>query len=150
MEIFMAEYHKCSNFDWDEIPVLKYKEDGTHFKDIIRKTFFEGSSGLGAEFRYFEIASGGHSTLEYHDHIHLVMIIRGSGRALVGDKIFECRPFDFIQIEPQTWHQFQANENEPFGFLCIVNTDRDRPHRPDELELEVLRSEPEVAAFIKV
>ena len=32
---------------------------------------------LACELRYFEIAPGGHSTLERHDHLHSVMIIRG-------------------------------------------------------------------------
>ena len=76
------------DFRWEGVPVLNYKEEGSHFKAISRQVLFEGGPKLGAELRYFEIEPGGHSTLERHDHIHSVMIVRGAGHCLVGDTIY--------------------------------------------------------------
>ena len=39
---------------WNGVPVLNYKEEGTHFKAISRQVLFEGGPKLGAELRYFE------------------------------------------------------------------------------------------------
>jgi len=48
------------------------------------------------------------------------------------------------------WHQFRAGPEEPFGFLCAVVVDRDRPVLPTEEDLAALRRDPEIAAFIRV
>jgi len=60
-------------FRWDGIPVLAYKDAGSHFRDVTRQVLFEGE-GIGAEVRYFEIGPGGWSTLERHEHVHAVFI----------------------------------------------------------------------------
>ncbi len=138
-------------FRWEEIPVLAYKEEGgTHFRDITRQVLFDGGDGLGAELRYFEVAPGGHSTLERHDHAHSVMVLRGRGQALVGDEIHELRANDLVRVPPQTWHQFRATTGEPLGFLCLVRSDRDKPRRPTADELAALRADKRVAAFLRV
>jgi quercetin dioxygenase-like cupin family protein len=134
---------------WDGVPVLNYKEEGSHFKTISRQVLFEGGPKLGAELRYFEIEPGGHSTLERHDHIHSVMVIRGRGHCLVGDTVHEIAENDLVSIPSVTWHQFRATTNEPLGFLCLVNIDRDRPERPDEASVAVLKALPEVGDFIR-
>ena len=137
-------------FRWEGIPVLAYKEDGgTHFRAITRQVLFEGSPSLGAQLRYFEIAPGGHSTLERHDHIHSVMILRGDGQALVGDCIIPLSEHDLVAIPPQTWHQFRATSSNPLGFLCLVCAQRDKPRRPSPDELAGLLSNPAVADFIR-
>ncbi len=141
--------HHSGGYRWDGVDVHPYKEDGTHFKSITRQTLFKGGHDLGVEFRYFEIGEGGHSTLERHLHAHVVMIIQGSGEVLVGDEITSIGMYDLVQIPPFTWHQFRATTGEPLGFLCIVNTERDRPQRPGEPELEELRQEPAVGEFIR-
>ena len=103
---------------------------------------------LGAELRYFEIEPGGHSTLERHDHIHSVMVIRGRGECLVGDAIYEITGNDLINIPSMTWHQFRAARDDSLGFLCMVNMQRDRPQLPTEDEFALLKSNPVVAAFL--
>ena len=135
---------------WDGVPVLTYKEEGSHFKAISRQVLFEGGPKLGAELRYFEIEPGGHSTLERHDHIHSVMVIRGCGRCLVGDNVYDIAGNDLVSVPTMTWHQFRATTDEPLGFLCLVNCERDRPERPDEEAVEKLRALPEVAAFVQL
>ena len=99
--------------------------------------------------RYFEVAPGGHSTLERHEHVHAVMILRGHGRCLVGEQVFEVAEQDLVHIPAMIWHQFRAAEDAPLGFLCMVNTVRDRPRLPDDADLVALRSLPEVAEFIR-
>ena len=67
------------------------------------------------------MAAGGYSTLERHEHMHAVMILRGHGQCLVGEEVRQVKPFDLVTIPSWTWHQFRATEGEPLGFLCMVN-----------------------------
>jgi len=138
-----------NKYNWDNVPVHLYKEEGSHFKSITRQTFFKGTEDLCCEVRYFEIAAGGYSTLERHDHEHVVIIQRGSGSALVGGEVADFSAFDVITIPSRTWHQFRATGGESFGFLCIVNSQRDRPRTPGPEELAQLKSDPVIADFIR-
>jgi mannose-6-phosphate isomerase-like protein (cupin superfamily) len=138
-------------FRWEDVPLLAYKEDnGTHFRDITRQILFGGSDQLGAELRYFEIGPGGHSTLERHEHVHSVMIVRGGGQVLVGNEVHAVTPNSLIYVPPHTWHQFRATGGEALGFICLVRYERDKPERPAPRDLVQLRSVPEVASFIRV
>lgn len=138
-------------FRWEDVPLLAYKEDGgTHFKSITRQVLFDDDDPAGSQLRYFEIAPGGHSTLERHDHIHSVMIVRGRGQALVGRDIHALETNDLIRIPPQTWHQFRATAGESLGFLCIVRSERDKPQRPTPADLAALAADPKVGAFMRV
>lgn len=134
-------------YRWDEVEVLPYKEDGTHFKSITRQTLFRGTDDLNVEFRYFEIGAGGHSTLERHCHQHAVMILRGSGEVLVGETVTPIGERDVVHIPPLTWHQFRATNGEPLGFLCVVSNDRDRPQRPENGDVSDLAEA--VRAFVR-
>jgi len=137
------------NFHWTGIPARKYKTEGAHFQDITRQILFD-DPGLACQLRYFEIEPGGHSTLERHQHIHAVMILRGRGQTLLGHSVIPVQALDLLQVPSMVWHQFRATEGEHLGFLCLVNCDRDRPIRPTEAELAELRRHPEVADFIRV
>jgi quercetin dioxygenase-like cupin family protein len=138
-------------FRWENVPLLAYKEEGgTHFKSITRQVLFDDGDGTGAQLRYFEIAPGGHSTLERHDHVHSVMVVRGSGEALVGHEIHKLGPNDLVRVQPQTWHQFRATAAEPLGFLCLVRSERDKPQRPTDADLAALRADSRVASFLRV
>ncbi|MDX2265206.1 MAG: cupin domain-containing protein [Hyphomicrobiales bacterium] len=133
---------------WAEVEVLAYKADGeAPFKDITRQTLF-CEPGMAAELRYFEIAPGGHSTLERHQHMHAVMIYRGAGRCLVGDGVCDVAEGDLVTVPPMTWHQFRAGADAPLGFLCMVDRARDRPQLPTPEDLAALRASPAVAAFL--
>lgn len=136
-------------FRWDGIEVKPYKGEGAHFFGVTRQVLFTGGDGLGCELRYFEVAPGGWSSLERHHHAHAVMVIRGRARVLVGDRVHEVRTHDLVRVPPLTWHQFQAADEEPFGFLCMVDCERDVPERPDPAALASLRQDAAVAAFIK-
>src|SRR6266851_24986 len=124
------------SFHWEGVDVLAYKqEDSALFKDVTRQVLFENDS-LPAQLRYFEVAPGGWTTLERHEHVHAVMVIRGRGKALVGDQAFPIRVHDLVSVPPMTWHQFHAAPEEPLGFLCLVAAQRDRPQLPAAHEVE--------------
>lgn len=134
---------------WEAVDLMQYKQEGSApFRDITRQVLFD-DPGLAAQVRYFEMAPGGYSTLERHQHLHAVMILRGRGRCLVGDRVFEVHEHDLVTIPALTWHQFRANEDAPMGFLCVVNAVRDKPQLPGDGDLKALRADSAVAAFIR-
>jgi mannose-6-phosphate isomerase-like protein (cupin superfamily) len=110
---------------------------------------FGAGDGQAVEVRYFEVAPGGWSTLEHHEHTHQVIVLRGSGSALVADRVVPLRQHDLVFVPAWAWHQFRASDDEPLGFECIVPLDRDRPVRPDEAQYAALTADQEVAAFVR-
>jgi len=135
-------------FRWDGVAYMPYKEDGSApFKDISRQVLFH-EQDLNCELRYFEMAAGGYSTLERHEHAHAVMILRGSGQCMVGGTVRAVKQFDLVSIPAWSWHQFRATAGEPLGFLCMVNVLRDRPQLPTPEELAALQADPAVARFL--
>jgi quercetin dioxygenase-like cupin family protein len=133
---------------WQSVPLLAYKQDGSApFKEVTRQVLFEDAA-LGCQLRYFEVAPGGHTTLERHVHVHAVMVLRGGGRCLIGEQVVSLALHDLVHIPPLTWHQFRALQDEPLGFLCMVNAERDRPQLPNEDALAELRAHPAIAEFI--
>jgi quercetin dioxygenase-like cupin family protein len=136
---------------WEAVDVLQYRlDDGTGrapFRDVTRQVLFDDRS-LGAQLRYFEVAPGGWSTLERHDHVHAVLVLRGRGRCLVGNCVTELHEHDLVTVPPMTWHQFRAAADAPLGFLCLVAHERDRPQLPTDEDLRALAADPVVAAFI--
>ena len=103
---------------------------------------------MAGELRYFEVDAGGYSTLERHEHMHAVMILRGRGEALVGAEVHEVRERDLVTIPPWAWHQFRASAEEKLGFLCMVNAERDRPQLPTAEEVAAMRGNARVARFL--
>lgn len=137
-----------ANYRWENVPFLPYKEEGiAPFKSITRQVLFDVPD-LRCELRYFEVAPGGYSTLERHEHVHGVMILRGEADVLVGSEIKAVKAFDLVHIPPMTWHQFRTKGAEPMGFLCMVNAERDRPQLPTDDDLRRLRQDPALAAFL--
>ena len=133
---------------WREVDVLEYKREGSApFQNVTRQVLFDDPT-LGCQLRYFEVAPGGHTTLERHEHAHAVIIERGRGKCLVGDRVFDVGEHDLVHVPPLTWHQFQSGADEPLGFLCMVNAVRDRPQLPSPEDLARLRENPQVAQFI--
>lgn len=139
---------KSEAFRWQGVDVHAYKQEGeAPFRDITRQTLF-AEAGMAADLRYFEMAPGGHSTLERHDHMHAVMIFRGHGQCLVGDEVRDVREHDLITIPGMTWHQFRAAADAAMGFLCMVDRQRDRPQLPAQSDIEKLRALPHIARFL--
>ena len=136
------------NFRWDGVEMRPYKEDERAlYRTITRQVLFSDPNMAG-ELRYFEVAPGGFSTLERHEHMHGVLILRGSGHCLVGDEVKSLDTNDLVTVPPMTWHQFRATKNEPLGFLCMVNAERDKPQLPTPEDVERLKKNPAIAAFL--
>jgi mannose-6-phosphate isomerase-like protein (cupin superfamily) len=142
-------HRKAKNYRWEGVAELPYKEDDrTLFKSITRQVLFSDPQMHG-ELRYFELAPGGFSTLERHEHMHAVLILRGRGHCLVGDEVKSVELRDLITVPPMTWHQFRATVSETLGFLCMVNATRDKPQLPSPDDLARLRSDAKIAAFLR-
>ena len=128
--------------------MLEYKKQGdAPFRDVTRQVLFDDPA-LASQLRYFEVAPGGHTTLERHEHAHAVVVHRGSGRCLIGDRVYELREHDLVHVPALTWHQFRADDDAPLGFLCMVNAVRDRPQLPTADDIEKMCETPGVAAFL--
>jgi quercetin dioxygenase-like cupin family protein len=136
------------DFHWDGVDMRPYKEDERAlYKTITRQVLFSDPAMAG-ELRYFEVAPGGFSTLERHEHMHAVLILRGRGHCLVGDEVKTLETRDLVTVPPMTWHQFRATRDEPLGFLCMVDAQRDKPQLPAAEDVARLRSDPAIAAFL--
>lgn len=141
---------KFHDYRWDDVPLLAYKETAdTTFQSVTRQVLFEGTEDIPCQWRYFEVAPGGRSSLERHEHTHHVMIFRGAGTCLLGTQVRAVARGDLVTVASQAWHQFRADRGEPLGFLCLVNVDRDRPHAPTREEYEALCRQPAVRAFLE-
>ena len=136
------------DFRWDGVEMRPYKEDERAlFKTITRQVLFSDPNMAG-ELRYFEVAPGGYSTLERHEHMHAVLILRGSGHCMVGSAINSLGTHDLVTVPPMTWHQFRATKSEPLGFLCMVNAERDKPQLPSTDDIARMSANPDIAAFL--
>ena len=124
-------------YHWDSVTRKEYKTTGTGFKDIVRYELLgsnDDEHALNAQTRYFEVSPGGYSSLERHEHPHSVVILRGSGSVILGNRYSPVKAHDVIYIAPMTVHQFLADNHEPLGFLCVVDRVRDRPQTPSGQE----------------
>ncbi|RAI32677.1 cupin domain-containing protein [Rhodoplanes serenus] len=136
------------DYQWEGVERMPYKEDERAlFKTVTRQILFSDPA-LDGELRYFEVAAGGFSTLERHEHVHAVMVFRGHGHCLVGDSVRAVAERDLVYIPPMTWHQFRATGDQPLGFLCLVNARRDKPQLPTTDDLAALARDPAIAAFL--
>jgi quercetin dioxygenase-like cupin family protein len=122
----------AGDFRWEGVDQLQYKADGSApFRAITRQVLF-AQPDQAAELRYFEIAAGGYSTLERHQHTHAVLVLRGRGSVRIGDETRDIAERDLVTVDPLTWHQFHAAPDSPLGFLCLVARERDRPQLPQD------------------
>jgi ribulose-bisphosphate carboxylase large chain len=122
------KYSFQEGFTWKGVKVESYKPEGSDWSNIIRQVMI-GSGGESTKFhlRYFEISPGGYSSFEIHGHEHVVIGIRGKGKAQISRRNFEVTFLDVLYIKPHAPHRLYNPYHEPFGFFCIVNAKRDRP-----------------------
>src|SRR5262249_29320665 len=142
-------HRKAKDYRWDGVELLPYKEDGRAlFKSVTRQVLFSDPAQQ-SELRYFEVAPGGFSTLERHEHTHNALVLRGGGLRGVAADVPRPPPNDPAPVPPMTWHQFRATGGQPLGFLCMVNTTRDKPQLPSAEDMAALERDPKVAAFLR-
>jgi quercetin dioxygenase-like cupin family protein len=141
-------------FRWQGVEAREYKESegkrrGMGWRGLSRHTLVPGGSvAAGFEQRYFEIEPGGYSSLEKHEHAHVVVTLRGKGRVLVGDRVVELGHMEVLEIPSSAPHRWVNAGEEPWGFLCTVDVERDRPQPLDDAEWEALKADPVTAPFI--
>lgn len=139
-------------FRWAGVPVTAYQRTPSaeaDFAGITRRTLFGGmGEAVGFEVRYFEIAPGGWSALERHEHAHAVIGLRGAGKVLLGDTVQTLGFLDLAYIGPNCVHRLVNDGDEPFGFLCIVDARRDRPRRLHPSDVAELLADQAAAAVI--
>ena len=113
---------------WSGVPMQDYKTPAAHHRGVARSVLI-GESGEATRFhlRYFEIAPGGFTTLERHGHEHVVVVLRGRGAVRLGEVTHEVAHGDTVYVAPAETHQLRNAGEEPFGFLCLVDAERDRP-----------------------
>jgi len=128
-----AFYKHKGDFSWTGVLDQEYKSAGSTpggggWANIVRRVLV-GGRGESTRFhvRYFEIGPGGRSSLEHHRHEHVVICVRGEGMVKAGRSKKKLAFMDTLYIAPGTVHQLLNPFEEPFGFLCIVNSRRDRP-----------------------
>jgi quercetin dioxygenase-like cupin family protein len=116
-------------FRWTGVAETEYKDTAAHHCRVTRMALVGGQGEATAfHLRYFEIAPGGHSSLEHHEHEHAVVVMRGCGEIQLGDRVHTLSFGDTVYVAPNEVHQLRnVSKEEPFGFLCIVDAVRDRP-----------------------
>ncbi len=139
-------------YRWSGVAVKEYKTDGGHFLGVIRQTLIgegEDEGAPGFMTRYFEVEPGGYTSLERHEHPHVVIVVRGRAEVILDQRLERVESLDCVYIGPDCLHQFHSVGDEPLGFLCIVDRRRDRPKLADSNDVEWLRRDSKVAARIK-
>ena len=114
-------------FHWIGVPPVNYKDEGESWRAVTRHPLVGVREGTPFHVRYFEIGPGGYTTLERHEHQHVVIALRGEGEVRLGYDRLPVRFGDVVYVASNDPHQFRATGDEPFGFLCIVAAERDRP-----------------------
>jgi ribulose-bisphosphate carboxylase large chain len=117
---------RWSGDGWADAVVTHYKDEPGPWQSVTRTVLFD-SDAARFQGRYFEIAPGGCTSLERHQHEHFVVVLRGSGRVFLHGEWHDVAPLDAICVHSQEPHQFANPHSEPFGILCVVDRDRDVP-----------------------
>lgn len=125
---------------WLGVEPREYKREGD-FNGVMRHTIVTGET---MQLRHFDVAPGGYSSLERHEHEHYVIISHGCGTVIVGTEAYKAQEGDVIYVPANTAHQFinEASASGPLGFYCVVSAERDRPRLLDEQELRALDGTP--------
>ena len=113
-------------FSFPGLETQTYKDEPGTWMAVTRRTLAP-DAGTKFETRYFEIAPGGYTSYERHAHEHVVVVLRGRGRVRLGQDWTEVGPGDTIHVSGMAPHQFDNPNAEPFGILCVVDRERDRP-----------------------
>jgi len=143
--------HKFNpDYSWSGVRPQSYKLTSDDWADVVRHVIV-GNQGEEMKFhvRYFEIAPGGYTSLEKHQHAHVVIGVRGKAKVIAGTECYELGFLDTIYIAPNTPHQLVNDAEEPFGFFCLVDAERDRPQPLNEEELERIKASPKTRWVVK-
>lgn len=117
---------RSEGFQYPGVEVKAYKDRPGAFRSVTRRELFP-EANTQFQTRYFEVAADGFTSFEMHGHEHCVVVVRGVGRVRLGDQWQAVKVGDAVHVPGNTPHQFENTGQEPFGILCMVDRDRDRP-----------------------
>jgi quercetin dioxygenase-like cupin family protein len=117
---------RCNEWSWEGVEWKPYKDNPGSWQYVNRQNLFSSESAA-FETRYFEVAPGGYTSHEHHEHEHCVVVIRGQGEVKLNGEWHPLHLHDLVRVPPFTPHQFRTIGSEPFGMLCVVDKVRDRP-----------------------
>jgi len=115
------------DFQWESVEPKAYKDPDSKWSGVTRHGLMGSDTDAAFHVRYFEVRPDGFTTHERHRHEHVVVAIRGSGEVRLEDRWEPMGFGDVVYVAPNAPHQFRAVGDEPFGFLCVVDAERDRP-----------------------
>src|SRR5687768_1291855 len=115
-------------YTWEGVPLREYKRPDATWAAVTRQVLVGGrGEECAVHLRYFEVAPGGHTTLERHRHEHAVVVLRGEGEVEIAGRSHRLGFGDLVWVAAGEAHRFDNRGAEPFGFLCTVDAQRDRP-----------------------
>lgn len=117
---------RSDSFQYPGVELTTYKDEPGTWVAVTRRVF-NPEAQTGFETRYFEVAAGGYTSFEKHQHEHVVVVVRGNGSVRLNEEWSEIGPGDVVHVPQWTPHQFKNASDAPFGIVCIVDRERDRP-----------------------
>lgn len=119
----MAVVHRFKGdgqrLDWEGVPTSEYAQGGA--RGGLKKVLIGSADGApNFSVRYYEIAPGGQSSFDHHEHDHGVYILKGRAKLLAGWEVAELGRGDVVYIGANEEHQFINVGQEPLGFICVA------------------------------
>ena len=105
---------KADEIPWHEVTMADSKK--TNMQWLI-------SSEDGAEnfaMRRFKIEEGGSVGLHAHPEEHEIFVLSGRARVFTDKEEILVKPGDTLFVSSNELHGYEARENEPFVFLCVI------------------------------
>ena len=137
-------------FVWEGAVTESYQSEGGGSSGMVRNVII-GSRGESCPFdlRYFQVEPGGSSRAARHPREHVVIGVRGKGKAVVGDRSVDLNPLDVLYIAPDEFHQIANRDEQPFGFFCIVASERESAAELLQDELDWLQEEAQSGVSVR-
>jgi quercetin dioxygenase-like cupin family protein len=98
-----------------------------------RQVLIGADQGPHFAMRRFIMQPGGGMPAHTNTVEHEQYVLRGRAAVGIGDQVVNVKAGDVVFIPAGTPHWYQAGEDEPFEFLCVV------PNLPDTIQLVASR-----------
>ena len=115
----MGVIHRRRPAGWEDVEPLQYGDPalaGVRKHELIGEA--EGATRY--RVRYFDVPAGGRTARERHPHDHGVVIVTGRARVTLGDEVHEVGEGDVVYVAGDELHCFEALDDRPLGFVCVV------------------------------
>ena len=115
----MGVIHRRDQSGWEGVLAQQYGDpalSGVRKHELIGEA--EGATRY--RVRYFDVPAGGRTARERHPHDHGVVIVSGRARVTLGDEVHEVGEGDVVYVAGDELHCFEALDERPLGFVCVV------------------------------